>query len=151
MTKVQAIGKDEIRELIPHHGLMCLLDKVIDWDDNRIVCSSETHQSTDNPLRNDHGLPVTALIEYGAQAMAIHGGILAKKDNSEILQGYVASLRNVSIANVEDVSRINTSLHVEAIRQMSSAGNMIYTFTVSADQQRLVCGRATVIAVLGHQ
>lgn len=148
MTNIPLIEKDEIRELIPHDGSMCLLDKVIEWDEKRIVCCSETHKNKDNPLRHNHRLPVTALIEYGAQAMAVHGGILAKADNNEIQAGYVASLRNVFLASVEDVSGINNSLQIEAIKQMSSGGNMIYTFTVKSDQQQLVSGQTTVIAVL---
>ena len=151
MTNIQVIGKDEIRELIPHAGQMCLLEKVIEWDDNRIVCSGDTHQNSDNPLRNDQGLPITALIEYGAQAMAIHGGIMAKKENRKIQSGYIATLRNVSITSVADASRIKTSLRVEAIKKMSSGGNMIYTFTVDTDQQRLICGQATVISVSENQ
>ena len=151
MTNILVIEKDEICELIPHDGLMCLLDKVSEWDDKRIVCSSGTHRNADNPLRSGRGLPVTALIEYGAQAMAIHGGILAKSENRKILGGYIAALRNVSIASVADVSSINISLRVEAIMQMSSGGNMIYDFTVKADQQRLVSGRATVVAVSNNR
>ena len=75
----------------------------------------------------------------------------SKADNGDIRAGYVASLRNVSLASLDDASNINTSLHVEAIRQMSSGGNMIYTFTVNSDQQRLVSGQTTVIAVLNIQ
>jgi len=151
MMKIQEIQKNEIRKLIPHDGLMCLIDKVLEWDEKRIVCSSETHQSIDNPLRNNRGLPITALIEYGTQAMAIHGGLLSKIVSSEKVEGYVASLRDVSLAMTEDVSKIKAFLHVEAIRQMSSQGNMIYTFTINTNQQKLVSGRATVSAVLDNQ
>jgi len=150
MLKNNIIEKQEICKLIPHDGLMCLLDKVIEWDEKRIVCCSETHQSADNPLRNDQGLPVTALIEYGAQAMAIHGGLLANKYHQVIHESYLASLRNVSIDEAGDVSSIKTMLYIEAIQHMSSQGNMIYTFSIKANQRKLVSGRATVIAVINN-
>ena len=39
---------------IPHHGRMCLLDEVIEWDAQHIRCRSGTHRCADNPLRS-HG------------------------------------------------------------------------------------------------
>ena len=36
---------------IPHQGRMCLLDRVLEWDDNRILCSAASHRAGDNPLR----------------------------------------------------------------------------------------------------
>ena len=45
-----SIEKSEIRTLIPHAGLMCLLDSVLRWDDESIVCVSETHRDPANPL-----------------------------------------------------------------------------------------------------
>jgi len=45
------INKPEIRTLIPHSGLMCLLDSVTGWDDQSIICISNTHRDPANPLR----------------------------------------------------------------------------------------------------
>ncbi len=47
------IGKADIRTLIPHSGLMCLLDSVIEWDDQSIICISNTHRDPANPLRRE--------------------------------------------------------------------------------------------------
>src|SRR5205814_1511307 len=41
----------EIRSLIPHSGSMCLLERVLEWDDRSIVCASNTHRDPINPLR----------------------------------------------------------------------------------------------------
>jgi len=51
MANYIAINKAEIRMLIPHSGLMCLLDEVVKWDDQSIVCLSNTHRDPANPLR----------------------------------------------------------------------------------------------------
>lgn len=146
MLNTDVIDKKEICELIPHAGSMCLLDKVIEWDDNHIICSTCTHQDTDNPLRSYGVLATTALIEYGAQAMAVHGGLLAKQTDIAMQSGYLASLRDVHL-DIGDVSQINTELCVEAVQQMSSGGNMIYNFSVTANKKPLISGRATVVAV----
>jgi predicted hotdog family 3-hydroxylacyl-ACP dehydratase len=49
---------------------------------------TQTHQKNDNPLRNNGSLPVSALIEYGAQAMAVHGALIAKDLTKQIQEGY---------------------------------------------------------------
>jgi predicted hotdog family 3-hydroxylacyl-ACP dehydratase len=46
-----------------------------------------------NPLRNNGSLPVSALIEYGAQAMAVHGALIAKDLTKQIQEGYLAALK----------------------------------------------------------
>jgi len=97
MSETQRVDRIEIEKLIPHAGAMCLLDEVIQWDDKNISCISRTHLDINNPLREVDYLPIYALIEYGAQAMAIHGGLLAKKSNKKINEGYLAALRNVKI------------------------------------------------------
>jgi predicted hotdog family 3-hydroxylacyl-ACP dehydratase len=72
------IEKSEIRCLIPHAGTMCLLDGVEAWDMRSIVCVSSTHRSVANPLRRDGRLSALHAFEYGAQAAAVHGGLLAR-------------------------------------------------------------------------
>ena len=140
------IEKKELCELIPHTGLMCLIDKVERWDEKNIFCISSTHKEASNPLRASDTLPTSALIEYGAQAMAIHGGLMAKISGEFIQQGYLAALRDVSLIDI-DVSTIDSPLCIEANQLMASQGNMIYTFCVKANGSILVSGRATVVAV----
>src|SRR6266496_5033821 len=62
------INKAEIRTLVPHSGLMCLLDEVTQWDDRSIVCVTNTHRDPANPLRRHERLSALHAFEYGAQA-----------------------------------------------------------------------------------
>src|SRR5207249_9236852 len=62
------INKAEIRTLIPHSGLMCLLDQVTQWDDRSIKCVANTHRDPANPLRRSGHLAALHAFEYGAQA-----------------------------------------------------------------------------------
>jgi len=148
-NKVQIIKKEELCQLIPHAGSMCLIDKVTSWDETHIICYTKTHQDNNNPLRNDKLLPMSALIEYGAQAMAIHGGLLAKASGDVMHKGYLAALRDVNMCD-GDVSQIESVLCIEAEQKMASQGNMIYSFMIKVDETILVSGRATVVAIFDN-
>jgi predicted hotdog family 3-hydroxylacyl-ACP dehydratase len=129
---------------------MCLIDTVQHWDDETIVCTSNTHQNQGNPLRNTQSLPISALIEYGAQAMAIHGALLEKKQGEAMQAGYLAALRNVEFFYQGDVALITSALVVTANRKMASQGNMIYDFLIKANDKDLISGRATVVAIFSQ-
>ncbi len=64
-----------IERHIPHHGRMCLLDEVIEWNAEHIRCRSGTHRMADHPLRSHGRLGSACGIEYAAQAMAVHGAL----------------------------------------------------------------------------
>lgn len=138
------IKKDELRKLIPHTGTMCLLDQVEHWDEEHVVCNTMTHQSLDNPLRRNGHLHVVHALEYGAQAMAVHGGLLAKKNNEAIKPGYLVAIRNAKF-HVEYLDDISTLLTVKANQLLVSNGSLIYEYNISSDEKVLVEARATVI------
>jgi len=142
------LNHDQICQLIPHADDMCLLDQVKSWDDKKIICTSMTHTKADNPLRNEDGLPMVSLLEYGAQAMAVHGCLLSNKDDHVIEEGYLAALRDVKIAD-GSLSDITSELEIEAEQVFSDAGNMIYTLRIYTNTIMLASGRATVIARFG--
>lgn len=140
------IEHDELCSLIPHSFDMCLLDRVESWDDNNIVCYSSSHLLKTNPLRRDESLSSIHLLEYAAQAMAVHGGLHDREQGMQMTEGYLAALRDVKIELCE-LNNLQTKLRIEANKILSQAGNMIYTFSVSAEEIPLVTGRATVVAI----
>ena len=71
------LGRADIEALVPHKHAMCLWDEVLDWDAQRIVLRTAGHRDAAHPLRSDGQLRALHLCEYGAQAMAVHGGLLA--------------------------------------------------------------------------
>src|SRR2546430_15076222 len=73
------LDRQWIEQHIPHKGRMCLLDEVLSWDAARIRCRSATHRSPDNPLRLHGRLGAACGIEYAAQAMAVHGALVAAR------------------------------------------------------------------------
>lgn len=141
------IEHDELCRLIPHSGKMCLLERVIRWDSSAIECETSSHLLPDNPLRREASLSSVNLVEYGAQAMAVHGGLLAREQGGRLGNGYLAALREVQISQL-DISRIGDKLHIMAERLISQDGNLIYRFRVTADDACLMQGRATVVALI---
>lgn len=134
-------------DLILHSGKMCLIDSIEQWDDESIICITQTHQKHDNPLLNNGSLPVSALIEYGAQAMAIHGALVAKKLKEKMQEGYLAALRDVNFYHNFEINNITSPLTIKATRKFASQGNMIYEFLITSEGNNLISGRATVVAI----
>lgn len=146
MSAEAIVGRDELCSLIPHAGSMCLLDEVIEWSEQGVVCRSETHLSSVNPLRCADGLSILQGIEYGAQAMAVHGGLLARERDSVTPPGYLAALRNIKAQpGVEWLDNVGAPITVEAKQLMAGQGSFIYEFKLSGDGQLLLSGRATVM------
>jgi predicted hotdog family 3-hydroxylacyl-ACP dehydratase len=139
------LGRDEIAALIPHQGEMCLLDRVVEWGKDHVVLATSTHRSADNPLRLDGRLRAVHLCEYGAQAMAVHGGLSAKADGRAPKAGFLVSLRDVQLT-VDYVDQISGELVVTAQRLLESAASWQYSFEVKHDGATLASGRAAIIA-----
>ena len=138
------IDKAEIRTLIPHTGLMCLLDSVLRWDDESIVCTSETHRDPANPLRRDGRLSALHAFEYGAQAAAVHGGLRAQSAGVAAPPYYLAALRDAHL-QVMRLDDIDSPLEVRAQRLFGDGGNAIYECHVSVGDALLADGRITVM------
>src|SRR5512147_1834707 len=116
------LGRDAIAALIPHQGAMCLLDRVIEWDKDRIVLATSSHRAPDNPLRLDGRLRAVNLCEYGAQAMAVHGGLSAQADGKTARPGFLVSLRDVKL-NVDFIDSLDGEILIGAQRLLESPGS----------------------------
>ena len=138
------INKAEIRTLIPHSGLMCLLDEVTQWDDRSITCVSNTHRDPANPLRRDGHLSALHAFEYGAQAAAVHGGLHARSVGTTAPPGYLAALRDARL-HVARLDDIRSPLYIRANRLFGDGANTIYECRVSADNVPLADGRVTIV------
>ena len=138
------INKAEIRTLIPHSGLMCLLDEITQWDDESITCVTNTHRDPANPLRRDGRLSVVHAFEYGAQAAAVHGGLRARSVAATAPPGYLAALRDARLYATR-LDDIQTALQVHALRLFGDGVNCVYECRVSARERLLAEGRVTIV------
>jgi predicted hotdog family 3-hydroxylacyl-ACP dehydratase len=129
---------------IPHQGSMCLLDYVEAWDQQRIQCRACSHRAADNPLRAYGRLGAACGIEYAAQAMAVHGALLAPPDSTRARVGYLVSVRSIRL-RVSRLDDIAADLLVEATCISRSDNNILYQFSVSAAGRLLLEGRAAIV------
>ena len=136
------IDKAEIRTLIPHAGLMCLLDSVLAWDDESIICTSQTHRDPDNPLRRHGRLSALHAFEYGAQAAGVHGGLKARSVGMAAPPFYLVALRDAHL-QVTRLDDIDSPLEVRAQRVFGDASNAIYECRVLAADALLADARIT--------
>jgi predicted hotdog family 3-hydroxylacyl-ACP dehydratase len=144
MSNGIAIKKAEIRTLIPHSGLMCLLDEVTQWDDQSIVCVTNTHRDPVNPLRRGERLSALHAFEYAAQAAAVHGGLRARSARTTAAPGYLAALRDGRL-NVIRLDQIHLSLRVCATRLFGDRANTVYEFLISAASVLIAEGRIIIL------
>jgi len=131
-----------IERNIPHHGRMCLLDEIIEWDAQHIRCRAGTHRAPDHPLRSHGRLGAACGIEYVAQAMAAHGALAGGGARPEA--GFLAGLRNVRM-HVLRLDGLTADLVCDASLVAGDGGTALYDFALRADAQRLLSGRATVV------
>jgi predicted hotdog family 3-hydroxylacyl-ACP dehydratase len=156
-----------IESRIPHHGRMCLLDEVIAWSAARVSCRSSTHREADNPLRAFGMLGIACGIEYAAQAMAVHGALVAggvpaagadldrgaplagapataALDARPPAAGFLAAVRNVRFHALR-LDDVRGDLICDAVRMAGDATTALYEFELRSEAALLLRGRATVV------
>ena len=138
------IDQAGIRRLIPHAGTMCLLDAVIAWDRQRIHCRAFGHRDPAHPLAREGRVAALHLVEYGAQAMAIHGGLSAQAGGTAAAAGVLVSVRDVHLA-VARIDDVEDPLDVHAERLVASGGGWLYGFRIEAAARPLASGRVAVL------
>ena len=123
---------------------MCLLDEVLSWDEVRIRCRATSHRSTDNPLRAHGRLGAACGVEYAAQAMAVHGAIIAHMAGTRARAGLLTSVRNLVLL-VTRLDDLDSDLVASAERLAGDEGSTLYEFTVSSAGRELLSGRASIV------
>lgn len=127
---------------VPHRGAMCLLEEVLEWDATTIRCRASSHRSAANPLRAHGQLGIACGIEYAAQAMAVHGALLARPGEPQ-RAGVLASARGVKFA-VARLDELGDDLVATASFVHGDAAMVLYDFSVSGAGRVLLSGRATI-------
>lgn len=140
------LTRREFEHLIPHAGAMCLLARVVEVDPQRIRCEADSHRDPSNPLRNGRGLPITAGIEYAAQAMALHAAV-GRDEGGEVQGGSIAVLTDISW-RADRLDNVEGPLNVEATLLAGTGSGKQYSFAVgAAGAAPLISG--VVIVALG--
>jgi predicted hotdog family 3-hydroxylacyl-ACP dehydratase len=145
------LDRSWIEQNIPHHGRMCLLDEVIEWNAEHIRCRSRTHRAPGHPLLAHGRLGVCCGIEYAAQAMAVHGALAAAAPAAGATTmrprpeaGFLAGLRDVRL-HVLRLDDLEADLLCEAALIAGDHSSALYEFELRSAERPLLGGRATVV------
>lgn len=136
----------DVRSLVPHAGEMCLLSRIVRATDREIVCAATSHRSPDNPLRLAGRVSALHLAEYGAQAMAAHGGL--SDPAAKTRGGMLVAIRDLAL-HVDRLDDIAGELTIAATQLVANAAGQIYSFTASGDGRELGRGRVSVMWGIG--
>ncbi|HEX4024022.1 MAG TPA: hypothetical protein VHX52_04860 [Steroidobacteraceae bacterium] len=133
---------------LPHQGRMCLLDEVLSWDAQQLLCRADSHRAADHPLRAHGRLGSACAIEYAAQAAALHGSLLQLPPASPLPAAsplpsaaglhLLASVRAFEL-NVERLDDIAGDLLIGAARLQAGARGALYRFVLD---EAAAAGRA---------
>jgi predicted hotdog family 3-hydroxylacyl-ACP dehydratase len=138
------IDRAHILELIPHQGAMCLWDEVLDWDARSIHVRARNHRDPAHPLRTGEQLRAVHLCEYGAQAMAVHGGLRAREAGGAAKPGLLVALRAIEL-HVARIDDLPGPLDCIAEVLIDSDSGWQYAFRIHHGETLLAEGRAAVI------
>jgi predicted hotdog family 3-hydroxylacyl-ACP dehydratase len=136
------LGPADIAALIPHSGAMRLIDRVDTASEEQISCVTSSHLSPDNPLRSAGRLPVSAALEYAAQAMAIHAA-LTREEGGAPRRGFLVVASGVAWT-ADRLDAPGSELRVHAIRLATTGSGAQYSFTLTAGRAVEVTGTLTL-------
>ncbi|WP_178862913.1 hypothetical protein [Thiomicrorhabdus cannonii] len=137
----------QIEAMIPHKGGMCLWDSVLAFDEERIDCRTARHLMPDHPLKEQGQLSRLHLIEFGAQLVAVHGGLLSLQNASATGPqiGYLASVRQVQFGEFAPDALQTPHLFGQAEQLFADESGKLYQFCIAdAQHQRLCHGRVMI-------
>ena len=143
MNATPQLGPDEISHLIPHSGAMCMLSHLDRWDLQHIVCCANNHRDgRAHRCAPRSGLLSSALIEYAAQAMALHGALVGQAQGKAVRPGYLASVRStrMHVLTLHDLPAAPTDkLRIEATQQAGDERQLLYA--ICREPRRPATGR----------
>ncbi len=133
-----------IAKLIPHGDAMCMLDGLSHWDDGQIECVSDQHRAVDNPLRESAMLHSACLVEFCAQAAALHGALSQPLDGPRATLHYLGAVKGLQL-HCQYLDASLPTLRLSARRVVSSATGSIYQVEAVAGPHPLLRGRIVLV------
>lgn len=131
----------DIRQYVPHAGLMCLLD--------RVLASGDTWLEAEVTVRPESlfcdGASVGAWvgIEYMAQAIAAFGGVRARRENQAVKIGFLVGTRKY--VSQWPVFPVGSSLLVRVDQQYEADNGLsVFDCRLSCAQEEVAIATITV-------
>ena len=132
---------DNIEQVIPHRGAMRWAERVLDWDEQRVVV--ELTVPLDGPFHETGGVPVWVGIEYMAQAIGAWAGCSARSRGEQPRLGFLLGTRRYS-AEVGHFAP-GTVLRVQACCELAGdQGLGMFDCRIMAGEQVLASAHVSV-------
>lgn len=138
------LNRPAIESRIPHAGGMCLLDEVLSWDASHIRALSRSHRHPDNPLARQDGLHAVHLVEYAAQAAAVHGALMAEAAGDAAPAGGVLAGVRQLVLHAPVVDTGIEALEISATHLLTRGAACLYVAEVRGGGRLLLQGRLAV-------
>jgi predicted hotdog family 3-hydroxylacyl-ACP dehydratase len=135
----------DVAKLLPHAGTARMIERVVRWDRESIVAATTRHRAADNPLRRDGHLAAVHLAEFGAQTMAIHGGLLSQADGKELRPALLVSVRDLAVTR-DFVDDLPGEIEISARVLLATPANFQYVFEVQHEGVHIAGGRVAAMA-----
>ncbi len=119
----------DVAELLPHDGQMVLLDKVLDYDQESLM--AEVVVRDDGLFAEGNQVPAWIGIEYMAQTVAAHGGVMCHLAGRPIMLGFLLGTRRYS-SNVSSF-KVGTRLMIKVTRIIEDQGLGVFDCHISAE------------------
>lgn len=126
---------------------MCLLDHVSNYSSDYIECQAVVPDASVHPLAAAGTIGLANGIEYAAQAMAVHGALLAGSEHAP-RAGFLTSVRDVQWTT-DRLDAHGRELSIHAQRLSGDERTVLYAFRVEAGPHTLLTGRASVMLDAG--
>ena len=138
-----------VSELTPHSGGMCLLDVVLEHSQERTLCRVDPRGSA-LLCDRDGSVPIWVGLEYMAQCVAVHGGLVSRARREAPRPGLFLGCRKARFTAQELPSH---PLEVEAVHHRGELGLVAFDCQLRdpADGSTLVEGRVNVYLVESWQ
>jgi predicted hotdog family 3-hydroxylacyl-ACP dehydratase len=130
---------NDIAKLLPHAGDSILIERVVSWDDEQVRVATTLHRSVDNPLRRHGRLAAVHLVEFAAQAMAVHGGLRAATGQAP-RAALLVSVRDL-VLHREFLEKLEGELEIVARALLLNPHSWQYGFSVLHEGHEIASGR----------
>jgi len=135
----------DIGKLLPHAGDSVLLERVVSSSDEEIRVATTLHRWADNPLRRHGRLAAVHLVEFAAQAMALHGALRDQAAGREPRAALLVSVRDL-VLGCEHLEGLEGELEIVARALLVDAHSWQYGFTVLHAGREIASGRVAAMA-----
>ncbi|RLA05323.1 MAG: hypothetical protein DRQ54_08290 [Gammaproteobacteria bacterium] len=103
-----------IAEVVPHSGVMSLLDEVIEYDNDSL--SAQVVVTEESLFATPHGVPSWVGLEYMAQAIGAYSGVMACLVGKDVSVGFLVGTRKYTCNHA--FFPIGTTLRVSIVEEL---------------------------------